>query len=155
MAAQWAGIVRQGKARAIGVSNFMPNHLADIFGMMTVPPAVNQFEWHVGLHDDGLIAECRDHNITVTAYAPLAVGDVLNNSAVAQIAAAHPGKTAAQVAIRWLVQHGATTIPGANTIPYMRQDLDVFGWSLTEQEMKLLDKQTTPGRKYWDPHRIP
>ena len=79
---------------------------------------------------------------------------MLQNAATNQIAAAH-GKTAAQVAIKWLVQRGAVTIPGANTPQYMAEDLGVFDWNLTSEDMELLDAQTTPGRSYNDPHSIP
>lgn len=146
---------KQGKVRAIGVSNFMPRHLAELFALEdAIVPAVNQFEYHVGLHDQQLLATCAAHNITVTGYAPLGVGAVLHNPVVEKIAAAH-SKTAAEVAIRWLVQRGATTIPGANTIQYMDEDLGVFSWALTEAEMQVLDQQTSPGRQYSDPHKIP
>jgi diketogulonate reductase-like aldo/keto reductase len=66
---------RAGKVRAIGVSNFMPNHLAEIFAIATIPIAVNQFEYHVGVHDQALLELCGKHNITVTSYAPLACLD--------------------------------------------------------------------------------
>ena len=79
---------------------------------------------------------------------------MLQNDATNQVAAAH-GKTAAQVAIKWLVQRGAVTIPGANTPQYMVEDLGVFDWNLTSEDMELLDAQTTPGRSYNDPHSIP
>jgi diketogulonate reductase-like aldo/keto reductase len=131
-------------------------HLKELFalGPGTAVPAVNQFEYHVGLHDQELLALCEEMNITVTAYAPLGVGAVLKNTAVAEVAAA-ANRSAAEVAIRWLVQRGATTIPGANTLPYMAEDLGVFGWQLSATQMALLDRQTKPGRQYSDPHRIP
>ena len=144
----------QGKARAIGVSNFMPVHLTELYRTAKISPAVNQFEYHIGLHDEELLQMCKDHNITVTAYAPLGVGKVLENAAASAVATAH-GKTTAQVAIKWLVQRGAVTIPGANTAQYMHEDLDVFSWELTEQEMASLNAQTAPGRTYSDPHNIP
>jgi diketogulonate reductase-like aldo/keto reductase len=180
----------RGQAKAIGVSNFMPRHLEELYRTAKVSPAVNQFEYHIGLHDEELLATCRAHNIvsgadstcwthrmiehylettlspfglchwhsacrqTVTAYAPLGVGKVLQNAATNQIAVAH-GKTAAQVAIKWLVQRGAVTIPGANTPQYMAEDLGMFDWNLTSADMELLDAQTTPGRSYNDPHAIP
>jgi diketogulonate reductase-like aldo/keto reductase len=52
-------------------------------------------------------------------------------------------------------QRGATTIPGADTVTYMNEDLDIFSWALPESDMRTLDAQTEPGRKYWDPHQIP
>jgi 2,5-diketo-D-gluconate reductase A len=145
---------QQKKVKAIGVSNFMPVHLHELYKTAIVSPAVNQFEYHIGLIDTELLDLCEAHNITVTAYAPLGVGKVLNDAAVNQVATAH-GKTAAQVAIKWLVQRGAVTIPGANTPQYMAEDLDVFSWSLSDEEMATLNALTSPGRSYNDPHRIP
>jgi diketogulonate reductase-like aldo/keto reductase len=52
-------------------------------------------------------------------------------------------------------QRGATTIPGADTVTYMNEDLDIFSWALPESDMRTLDAQTEPGRQYWDPHQIP
>ena len=53
------------------------------------------------------------------------------------------------------MQRGAATIPGADTVTYMHEDLDVFSWTLPESDMRALDAQTEPGRQYWDPHQIP
>lgn len=127
--------------------------MPELYRTAKISPAVNQY--HVGLHDEELLQMCKDHNITVTAYAPLGVGKVLQNAVTSRVATVH-GKTTAQVAIRWLVQRGAVTIPGANSAQYMHEHLDVFSWDLTEQEMASLNAQSTaPGRTYSDPHKIP
>ena len=116
---------------------------------------------HVHLHANvrvrapQVLAACTRLGIKVTAYAPLAKGGTLAVPAVVAIAAAH-GVSPAQISLKWLVQHGFLTIPGADTAAYMREDLDLWSWgNLTSAEMARLDGLTSPGRVYNDPNRIP
>ena len=150
-------LLKEGKVKAIGVSNFMPRHLDEILNVSTVgAPAVNQFELHAGIFnlDTEVLAACNEHGITVTGYAPLAKGALLTAPTVQLIAAAH-NKSTAQIALRWLVQQNITTIPGADTVAYMQEDLAVFGWELSPSDVAALNAMTLPGRIYNDPNNIP
>ena len=134
----------------------MPRHLRDIMAVGETP-AVNQFEFHAGLFraTAAVRAECARLGVVVTAYAPLARGAGLRSPTVAGIAARH-GATPAQVLLKYVLQHGAVTIPGADTAAYMRQDLAVLGQrNLTAGEMAALDALEAPGRVYDDPNLIP
>lgn len=81
---------------------------------------------------------CDQKGITFEAYSPLGVGGVLSDADIIAIAATH-GKSPAQVALRWLVQHGVVSCPGADQLDYMQQDVDLFSWELTGEEMTTLD----------------
>jgi diketogulonate reductase-like aldo/keto reductase len=131
---------RAGKARAIGVSNFNSSQLAALLAAATVPPAVNQCEFSIGDHDDATLAFCARHGITYEAYSPLgglSHVDVLGDADVLAIAAAH-GVSAAQVALRWVVQQGVPFVTAATNATYMAEDLDLFGFALSDDEMRTL-----------------
>ena len=134
-----------GKAKAIGVSNWGTEELDDIVldPNTVTQPAVNQVKFHAGMWTrDGAEHQtkryCDQKGITFEAYSPLGVGGVLSDADLVQIAAAH-GKSPAQVALKWLVQHGAVACPGADTLEYMTQDADLFSWELTDLEMRQID----------------
>ena len=126
-----------GQARAIGVSNYAIDDLDAILGLPGVPPAVNQCQMSIGSHDDRTIGYCRAHNITYQAYSPLSHVD-LTDPRIAAVAAAH-AKSAAQVALKWVVQQDIilATSPGTNR-DFVKQDLELGSFTLTQQEMKTL-----------------
>lgn len=133
--------VRDGAARAIGVSNFQVSDLTNLLSFAKVTPAVNQCEHNILNHKDDLIAFCAAHNITYEGYSPLGRGStsILNNPTVKAIGTAH-NKSAPQVAIRWIVQQGHTLAVEADKLPYQEEDVDVFSWSLTDDEMETLNR---------------
>ncbi|MBO1329758.1 aldo/keto reductase [Streptomyces sp. VRA16 Mangrove soil] len=126
-----------GRARAIGVSNFQPAHLERLLGTATVVPAVNQIELHPGLQQTELRAFHAEHGIATEAWSPLAQGAVLKDDAITAIAASH-GKSPAQVVLRWHLQTGNVVIPKSVTEARIRENLDVFGFELSAQELEAL-----------------
>ena len=136
----WGGIMKSkevGETRSIGVSNFSPEHLSNIIELSYFTPAVNQVELHPLLTQADLRAVHAEHSIVTEAYCPLGTGALLENPAVATVAAAH-GKTPAQVLIRWSIQLGNVVIPRASNPAHIAENIDVFDFELTAAEMDIL-----------------
>ncbi|MFD9689985.1 aldo/keto reductase [Kitasatospora sp. NPDC059088] len=133
----WRAIERlaaEGRIRAAGVSNFQPAHLQRLLETSELVPAVNQVELHPGLQQSELRAFHARHGIATEAWSPLAQGAVLDDPAVTAIAE-RTGKSPAQVVLRWHLQLGNVVIPKSVTPARIRQNLDVFDFELTEQDM--------------------
>lgn len=147
-------IYADGRARAIGVSNFTVGHLDRVIGEGTVVPAVNQIELHPGLPQDELRAAHARHGIATEAWSPLGRGHgLLDRPEVAAIAVAH-GCTPAQVVLRWHVQLGIVVIPKSVHPERIRENADVFGFELTQDEMSTLSALDGPGRVGPDPETM-
>ncbi|MFZ3593063.1 aldo/keto reductase [Streptomyces sp. BH104] len=130
-------LVADGRIRAAGVSNFQPAHLRRLIDSSELVPAVNQVELHPGLQQSELRAVHADLGIATEAWSPLAQGAVLGDEAITTIAARH-GKSPAQVVLRWHLQLGNVVIPKSVTPARIRENLDVFDFTLTEDEMASL-----------------
>ncbi|MEW2288822.1 aldo/keto reductase [Streptomyces sp. NPDC047841] len=130
-------ILGEGRARAIGVSNFQVAHLERLMENSGVTPAVNQVELHPGLQQEELRAFHERHGIATEAWSPLAQGAVLGDQAVTDLAARY-GVSPAQVVLRWHLQIGNIVIPKSVTPERIRQNLDVFGFELTEEDLRSL-----------------
>ncbi|MCR2806469.1 aldo/keto reductase [Paenibacillus soyae] len=126
-------IYNDGKARAIGVSNFQIHHLKDIMESGTIVPMVNQVEYHPLLTQQELLAFCRENRIQLTAWSPLMQGN-LDLPVLAEIGAKY-GKSPAQVVLRWDIQNGVITIPKTTTLSRLTENADIFDFQLTEDEM--------------------
>lgn len=146
--AQWRAMEaaqRVGLTRSIGVSNLCPACLRCLLRNATVPPAVNQVEIHVGMGADpgGIATYSMARGVIPYAYSPLSSqpSRMAAVPAVAAAAAAH-GRSAVQVALRWVVQHGWPLVVKSQSVEHLRENLDVFGWGLSEAEMRSLDNVT-------------
>ncbi len=131
-------IYKSGKAKAIGVSNYMVSHLKEMENYAKIKPMVNQFEFHPFLYQEELLNYCKENNIAVQAHSPLA--DVKGSSveSVVNIAKKH-SKSPAQVFIRWSIQHGAVPIPKSTHKERIKENIEVFDFELAEEDMKTLD----------------
>ena len=128
-------IAADGRARAIGVSNFQPAHLDRLVQETGTVPAVNQVELHPHLAQPGLRAFHAEHGIVTEAWSPLARGGaVLADETVAKIAAGH-GRTPAQVILRWHLQLGNVVIPKSVTPSRIAENIAVFDFTLTDDEV--------------------
>jgi diketogulonate reductase-like aldo/keto reductase len=124
----------QGLARHVGVSNFTVPLVEEAVRLATEPLATNQIEWHP-FNDPSAVREaCRTHGLSVTAYSPLAKGRVSHNKALGAVGA-HHGKSASQVALRFLIQEGAIVIPRTSVPERLAENFDVFDFELTPAEM--------------------
>jgi len=133
--------VAQGKLRSIGVSNFNVKQMQKVMKKATVPIAVNQIEYNVFKHDEEIIAFCDANNITVEAYSPLSgakgAQSVFKDETVKGIAAAH-NVSAAQVALRWIVQRGHTLAVLSSSAEHQANDADLWSFDLADGEMDTL-----------------
>lgn len=130
----------EGKTKAIGVSNFHIPHLKRILEEGTIVPAVNQIELHPFLSQEAIRSFCREHGIFVEAWSPLMKGrDALTEPVIVDIAARHD-KTPAQVILRWHLQHEIIAIPKSVTPSRIRENLDVFDFVLSADEMNHIDQ---------------
>ncbi|MFB7512993.1 aldo/keto reductase [Streptomyces sp. NPDC056144] len=127
-------LAQEGRVRAVGVSNFQPAHLQRLLDDSELVPAVNQVELHPGLQQAELRDFHAEHGIATEAWSPLAQGAVLDDPAITTIAA-RTGKSAAQVVLRWHLQLGNVVIPKSVTPARIRQNLDVFDFQLTDEDM--------------------
>jgi len=145
-------IYEEGRARAIGVSNFMPRHLDEVLAHGTVVPAVDQVELHPFLARRELREHCQARGIVVEAFSPLARGRRFDHPVLAEVAARH-GRTPAQVMLRWCLQKGAAAIPKSVTPARMRENLGALEFSLPPEDMAALDALDRNERTTtWDPY---
>lgn len=127
-----------GAVRAIGVCNHLRHHLEPLISTADVLPVVDQYELHPLLQQHDLLGYCEGHDIVVQAWAPLMRGRVAELATLVDIGARYE-KTAAQVAIRWILQHGITTIPKSVHRKRIAENADVFDFKLTVEEMREID----------------
>ena len=130
-------LYREKRVRAIGVSNFLPHHLRALLDT-EVPPMVNQLEIHPGYAQRETVEFCRTHGVIPEAWSPLGRGKVLAYPVLQSIATAH-GKTPAQVSLRWSLQSGVLPLPRTVNPARMRENLDVFDFALSPEEMAAVD----------------
>lgn len=141
-----------GEVRAVGVSNFVRSQLQ---AMKTrhAPVAVNQVELHPYLQRRSLVNACREWGIGVTAYRPLAKGALSKDPVLTQVGSNY-GKTASQVALRWIVQQGIPVIPKAAHLHHLKENFEIFDFELSKKEMEqifALDR----GQRFCAPEDMP
>jgi 2,5-diketo-D-gluconate reductase A len=140
----------EGRARSIGVSNFLPEHLERIVGATGVVPALNQIELHPRLQQAELRRVHERHGILTEAWSPLGQGAVLDEPAIEEIAKAHD-RTPAQVVLRWHIQLGNVVIPKSVTPERIEENFRIFDFELAEDEMNALAELEARERTGPDP----
>mgnify|MGYP001608236653 FL=1 len=142
---------RDGLARHIGVANFNIALLEQAISLCPEPLATLQAEYHPYLDQSKVLAYCRKMGLIFTAYCPLARGRMFSDPVLADIGRAH-GRTIAQIALRWLVQQGnIAPIPRSSNPERIAQNLDVFNFSLSDGEMKLISALKRPDGRIANP----
>ena len=131
-------LYKDGRVRAIGVSNFHVHHLEDLIRDAEIKPMVNQVEFHPHLTQKELRDYCKKEGIQLEAWSPLKKGELLNEPVLEDIAAKH-NKSVAQVILRWDLQHGVVTIPKSIKEPRIIENSNVFDFELTAEEMEKID----------------
>jgi 2,5-diketo-D-gluconate reductase A len=145
---------RDGRAKAIGVSNFQISHLERLAAETEVVPAVNQVELHPVFQQKPLRAYLKEKGIAVEAWGPLGQGRwALDQYPAITAAAAAHGVSPAQVILRWHLQEGTIAIPKANQLAHAAANFDVFGFELTPAELAAIDALDTNQRLGGDPDR--
>jgi diketogulonate reductase-like aldo/keto reductase len=131
-------LLKDGKARAIGVSNYEIFDIQEILQNFDTVPSVNQVEFHPFLYQEKLLQFCKNNDIQLEAYSPLTRAEKLNHATVKTIAQKYD-KTAAQILIRWALQHDLVVIPKSIHENRIKENSEVFDFQLEEQDMKLLN----------------
>jgi 2,5-diketo-D-gluconate reductase A len=146
---------REGLAKAIGVSNFYPDRLVDLIDHNEVTPAVNQIETHPFFQRAAEQELMRERRVQIESWGPFAEGrnNLFSDPTLAEIGAAH-GTSVAQVVLRWLIQRDVVVIPKSVRIDRMRENIDVFDFELTDDEMNRIAGLDTGASLFFD-HRDP
>jgi 2,5-diketo-D-gluconate reductase A len=131
-------LLADGRLRAVGVSNFQPAHLDRIINETGVVPAVNQIESHPYFHNDVARAASQRHGIAVEAWSPLGQGKVLTDRVIGQIAQSL-GRPTSQIILRWHIQRGDITIPRTVHRARMEENLNIFDFELTPEQIATID----------------
>jgi diketogulonate reductase-like aldo/keto reductase len=131
-------LYKEGRVKAIGVSNFHIHHLEDLMEDAEIKPMVNQVEYHPRLTQKDLKAFCREYGIQLEAWSPLMQGQLLDHQVLKDIANKY-GKSPAQVILRWDLQNGVVTIPKSTKAHRIAENAQVFDFELTEEEMERID----------------
>ncbi|SFT14468.1 aldo/keto reductase [Sphingobacterium wenxiniae] len=129
----------EGKIKSIGVSNFWQEHLEALFQTANIIPAVNQIEFHPGYWQPELTAFCKQNGIAVESWSPLARGKVFGNEVLVAIAKKH-NKSVSQVCLRWVIQHEAIVIPKSTTLERIEENINIFDFELSKDEIQQIDK---------------
>lgn len=131
-------IYKSGRAKAIGVSNFLEHQIESILKNSSVVPAVNQFEFHPYLIQPELLEFCKAHQIQTQAASPLMRGKIFNEPDLLELAEKYK-KTTAQIVLRWDIQHGVATIPKSFKVHRMTENAQIFNFELTTEDMNRID----------------
>jgi methylglyoxal/glyoxal reductase len=143
-------IYKDGKAKAIGVSNFQQHHLEDLMAEAKIKPMVNQVEYHPRLTQEELHSFCKEQGIQLEAWRPLLKGEIFAEPVLVDIAEKYK-KTPAQIILRWDIQNGVITIPKSVNQHRIVENADVFDFTLTEEEMKKISSLNQNKRNGADP----
>lgn len=131
-------LYKEGRVKAIGVSNFQIHHLEELMKDAEIKPMINQVEYHPRLTQKALKAFCQDNGIQLEAWSPLMQGQLLDNEVLQEIANKH-NKSVAQVILRWDLQNGVVTIPKSTKEHRIIENANVFDFELTTEEMEIID----------------
>lgn len=146
-------IKSEGKAKSIGVSNFMVPHLEELLKETGTVPAMNQVEYHPFLQDTKLKDYCIQKGILLEAYSPLAHGQKLEDPRITQLAKKY-NKSNAQILIRWSLQAGHVVIPKSKNPDRIRENADVYDFVLSDSDMKDVFSWNENFRTCWDPTTV-
>jgi diketogulonate reductase-like aldo/keto reductase len=146
-------ILDEGKARAIGVSNYLPRHIEEIASSAIIP-VVDQVEFSPFLYQERLLAYCRSRGIVLEAYSPLTRGHRLNDQRLIAIASQYQ-RTPAQMMIRWVLQKGMVVIPKSVHPDRMRENASVFDFDISPEDMTVMDAFDEGLHTTWNPEDIP
>lgn len=155
---QWKameGFVKAGKVKALGVSHYCRRHVEDVLEVATVPIAVNQVQYHVGMGSATTSSDnatdykswMASKGITYQGFSPLCgpcgTTELIDGPLVTNIGKKY-GKSGAQVSLKWQVMQGIPVIPKTNSVPYMLENIDLFDWELSDVDVATLNAATSP-----------
>ncbi len=156
-AATWAGfekMYKEGKIRAIGVSNYLPEQILALEETATVKPMVNQIEFHPGYYQPALVEWCQNHGMLVEGWSPLGCGAVLQDVTLGKIAAKY-NKSVAQVCVRFALQSDVLPMPKSTHAERIAQNADVFDFELSDADMLAIRTMPPVGYSTYHPTEAP
>ena len=131
-------LCHEGCVKAIGLSNFLAHHIEKLLETAEIKPQVDQIEFHPGWLQAGVVRYCQDNDILVQAWSPMGRSDALSNETIVSVAQKY-GKSPTQLCIRWVMQHGVLPLPKSVTAERIRENMEVFDFEISEEDMKTLD----------------
>lgn len=140
----------EGLIRSIGVSNFHGHHIDEILKVSSVVPAVNQIELHPWLTQEAMVEYDASHGIITQAWSPLARGKIFDEALLAELAGVY-GKSAAQIVLRWHIQRGISVIPKTSSVGRLAENLDVFDFELSADDVARISALNIDFRTGVDP----
>lgn len=143
-------LYKDGRVRAIGVSNFKVHHLEEIIANGEIVPMVNQVEYHPRFNQRELQDYCKKHSIQLEAWSPLMQGGLLEEPTLVEIAKKY-NKSTAQIIIRWDIQTGVVTIPKSVKPHRIAENADVFDFELSDEDMDKINALNQDQRMFADP----
>ena len=144
-------LYKEGKIRAIGVSNFLVHHLEELMSSCEIKPMVNQIEFHPGHNQKETVEFCKKHEIVVEAWSPLGRGVILENEFLSEIAKKY-NRTIAQICLRWIIQQGIVTLPKSVTLERIKSNFEIFDFELSEEDMDKITNMEPAGYSGSDPN---
>ncbi|TNM93563.1 hypothetical protein fugu_001739 [Takifugu bimaculatus] len=155
-AQSWAALEElhaQGTLKAIGVSNYTPAHMRELMQSCKVPPALLQVEFHPQLCQDELRSVCKEYGVCFQAYSSLGRGELLHGPVVLEVAK-NCGRSPAQVLLRWAVQQGVAVLPKSSNPDRIRENAEIFDFSISDSDMDRLSALECSHRYCWDPSQV-
>lgn len=143
-------LYKEGKVKAIGVSNFQIHHLEELMNDGEIKPMVNQVEYHPRLTQENLRAFCQEQGIQLEAWSPLMQGHLLDNQDLKEIANKY-NKSIAQIILRWDLQNGVVTIPKSTKEHRIIENSDIFDFELSKEDMTRINQLNQDHRVGPDP----
>ncbi len=127
-----------GLIKSIGVSNFWPEHLEALFQTANIIPALNQIEFHPGYWQQEVANYCKEKEIAVQSWSPMARGKVFGNEVLERLAAKHR-KSVSQICLRWIIQKDVMVIPKSSNLDRIKENIDLFDFELSKDEVMEID----------------
>lgn len=146
-------LYKEGKVRAIGLSNFLPHHIMNIQKNCEVEPMVNQIEFHPGYTQEAVLRFCRENDILVQAWSPLGRQRVLKDALVTELAEKYQ-VSSARLCLRFALQKGVIPLPKASAMERMKENQDIFSFNIEETDMYRLETMPQTGWSGEHPDRV-
>jgi diketogulonate reductase-like aldo/keto reductase len=146
-------IYEQGKARAIGISNYTEKHIDELLIDSPIVPGVNQIEMTPYLYQKELAEHCLKNRIQIESYSPLTQGKKINEPRLVALANKY-GKTAGQMLIRWSIEHNFIVLPKSATAERIKENAEVFDFSITKEDLDFMDSWDENFRVSWNPYNL-
>lgn len=135
---------KDGLIKSVGVSNFLPEHIDNIYRATGIYPAVNQIELHPYFNQQDVLAYHQKHQIVIEAWSPFGrASSVLNDQTLVSLAEKY-GKTVNQIILRWSIQQGIIPIPKATSDQHQKENIDIFNFSITPEDIVIINSLTKP-----------